>query len=182
MGWCRSAHREAGFVRAGSDAENMIEEEHAASRRDARFLVFVKFHFFFLGATTDQSWITPESMTTWFIWTLSNRVYRSTGTILLSTLLFPTWRIPFIDRVCVGCFFFPPQHLDVFFFKGEIICTLLRKFFFFSSAQPNWPWLQRSPAPSSGRRGRRGSGRRLMPAAAWAAPVKPREAARNPAD
>lgn len=46
---------ETGFVRAGSDAENMIEEEHAASRWDARFFFFVKFHFFFLGATTDQS-------------------------------------------------------------------------------------------------------------------------------
>lgn len=46
--------------------------------------------------------------------------------------------------------------------------------------QPNWPWLRRSPAPSSGRRGRRGSGRRIMPAAALAAPVKPKETVKNP--
>lgn len=131
MGWCRSAHREAGFVRAGSDAENMIEEEHAAARRDARFLVFVKFHFFFLGATTDQSWITPESMTTWFIWTLSNRVYRSTGTILLSTLLFPTWRIPFIDRVCVGCFFSPLNTWTFFFLRVRLFARFSGSFFFF---------------------------------------------------
>lgn len=51
---------------------------------------------------------------------------------------------------------------------------------FFPRPLPNWLWRRLSPAPSSGRRGRRGSGRSQMPAAALAAPAKSKEAVRNP--
>lgn len=71
----------------------------------------------------------------------------------------------------------------LFFFKKACVGLYLvynQTGVFFSGVPQNWLWLQRLPAPSSGRKGRRGSGRRQMPAAAWAAPVKPKETVRNP--
>ncbi len=125
--------------------------------------VFVQLHggtcgfYFFLSFTFFSeiqrtfSWITPKFMKRWFIWTLSNWLYRTTGTILLSTLHSPLG-ILFIKRIlvvashcyhCAWTFSFGIQlsgfkEGDYFHASPEVFYTAL----------PNWPWLQRLPAPS----------------------------------
>lgn len=148
-------------MRICCDAEKMIQlEEHAtccgetictASRWNVWFLSFVKLYFF-LGGTTDNSWITPKSTKN------DSFGHHLTGFTALLGLFYCLLFIVHFALVCYltnrgRCLRLFTLRLDVFTSeltfldsKVVIIFTLLRKFF--SRALPNWPWLQRLPAPS----------------------------------